>query len=148
MTTPVETNAPVAEACPSCGAAGNVLFTVTLDYAVDGGYRADHFGVVPEQGDTITRCEHCAAFFVHADDGTALGAPAATSAPVDETPAETETSSSSTPDVAALEAKVAELEQQLAAAQATPPSTPAEQVPPPATATAPPWASGSDSSTN
>lgn len=49
--------------CVRCDS--HVTFTVTLDYGGSEGFRLDHFGVQPEEGDTVTRCDTCGAFWVH-----------------------------------------------------------------------------------
>lgn len=120
--------------CPACGS--HVLFTVELDYGATAGYRPDHFGVEPVQGDTITRCDDCAAFFVHVD-GDRVATPAAATTPDETSP--TDPGDAATLDAivskidsaladkvteleAALAEKVAELEAQLAAAHQ--PATP------------------------
>ena len=104
-TAPVPVTVPGG--CPACGCAGNVLFSVVLSYGGD--FRPDYFNVIPEQGDTITRCDECGAFFVHADDGTPLGtpSPAAASAPA---------VAGDDGQDAANAARIADLEAQVAAA--------------------------------
>lgn len=67
-TTEPAADAPVPSeltACPACGCGGAVLFTVSLDYP--GSFRVDYNGIQPEEGDTITRCDQCANFFVHTE---------------------------------------------------------------------------------
>jgi len=112
---PVKSEPVELTECPACGCTGNVFFTVTLDYGAADGYRPDYFGVEPVQGDTITRCDDCAAFFVHAPDGTLAGQAEAAAPSVAGT-----STSDPEPDpedpaktAAELEAKVAELQAEL-----------------------------------
>lgn len=95
---PTEVQAEPLTNCPKCGS--HVLFTVELDYGGAEGFRPDFFGVVPETGDTITRCGDCAAFFVHDENGNVNGA----SAPPLETPAPVEENVESGGEAAAVTA--------------------------------------------
>lgn len=131
-TAPAPDTTEVEEApanCPACGS--HVLFTVTLDHDVDGGYRLDLFGNQPNQGDTITRCDDCANFFVHD------GAPTAATTTSSTTGAETEEEDVPKSEVqklidgalAAADAHIADLEARLKTATEQPPAPTAVEQP-------------------
>lgn len=71
-----ETAPPVDGSCPRCGS--HVVFTVTLDYDVAGGFRLDHFGVQPATGDTAARCDRCGTFWIVPGAATEKDEPAPT----------------------------------------------------------------------
>ena len=140
MTSTATTPAPAApvdlKACPSCD--GHVLFTVVLDYGAAGGYAPDHFGVVPEQGDTITRCDQCAAWFVHTPDGAVAGLTDQPAAPAAEQTTPTDEPDDQADELETLKEQVATLTAELAAKNTAPaPETPQEPAAAPETS---PWA--------